>query len=41
MYSIQLSGFPLETVRLFIAMLAILIYIFDRKRIEEWRKKGL
>lgn len=41
MYSIQLGGDPFETFRLFIAILAILIYIFDRKRIEEWRKKGL
>jgi len=41
MYSIQLSGAPFETVRLFIAMLAILIYIFDRRRLEEWRKRGL
>jgi hypothetical protein len=41
MYSIQLSGAPFETVRLFVAMLTILIYILDRRRVEEWRKRRL
>jgi len=41
MYYVQFVKCPYNAIRLLMVILAILLYYVERKRFEEWRRKGL